>query len=477
MSEYYAEPEPIEEVGTKLKGGSSAMRASATEIDASRKKIEQSDSLTALGYASLVDNTRRGVSLLAKRENRIASVLDTVSALYVEYESRVINVLEDSTSAGNNYSSASRHQVRDASESHAAAAGATTPTVTGQSTQTGQGSNNETVGYGDVGKWLQETYPELYKQICALLSGNTTSAAAAAAVAGTAGLTGAGAAGIKRGMSTRSGGTAQGSGTTSRGTGAQSGGSTSSGSGSQGGTSGQGTSTSGGTGAGTSGAAASGASGAADAGTSAGTPLAGEAATTGGTDGSGATGGTGAAGIDTSGGGASGVGGADAGSAGGVGGADAGQGSDWASDALNDAIDSDAVQAAQGELAQAASVTNPEATATGSSALSDGASVSLTSDEQSGFSQLLSQWGTGLYDIICTYGIRAGLLAGGAGAAYASSGKAIEAVAHCAEFVSTKCVPGVQGFMNQVSSAAHVTRVNMRTTVGNIVQGVSSLAG
>ena len=476
MSEYYAEPESIEDVSVRLKEGSSALEASATEIDASRKKIEQSDSLTAYGYASLVDQARRGVSRLSKRESKIASVLDTVSALYVDYESQVINALEDSTSAGNNYSSASRHQVREVSESHAGAGSTAAGSSAGQTSRVNQDSNTQSASYTDVGKWLQQTSPALYEQICNLLNGGTaTTVAGVAVTAGAAGVAVTSGASIKRGMSARDSGTSQGgssqSGTSkggsSQGTSTQTGGTTSSGSGSGGaaGSGGTGTTTSGTTNSGTS----------ADASQTGGTGTASSTDGTGYSDGT--SDGSGTTGTDTSGGGTSGSGTQGAGTSGGVSGADTGQGSDWVSDALNDAVDTDAAQAAQGELTQAASSTNPEATASGSAALSDSASVAFASDEQSGFSQLLSQWGTGLYEAVRTYGVRAGLLAGGAGAAYASSGVAIEAVAHCAEFVSTKCVPGVQGFMSQVSSVAHVTRVSIRMTLGNIVQGVSSLAG
>lgn len=471
MSEYYAEPESIEDVSVRLKEGSSALEASATEIDASRKKIEQSDSLTAYGYASLVDQARRGVSRLSKRESKIASVLDTVSALYVDYESQVINALEDSTSAGNNYSSASRHQVRDESESHPGTAGTTTGSNVGQASQVNQDAIRQAASYSDVGKWLQQTSPELYEQICNLLNGGTAGTVAAGAVtAGAAGFATTGGFNIKRGMSTRGSGTTSGGssqGGTSQGTSTQAGGTTSAGSG------GGGSANSGDVGTETSGKANSG--------QSAGATQTGGTDTASATDGTGYSGGvsdgSGTTSTDASGGGTSGSGTQGMGSSGGVSGADTGQGSDWVSDALNDAVDTDAAQAAQGELAQAASITNPEATASGAAALSDSASIGFASDGQSGFSQMLSQWGTGLYEAVRTYGIRAGLLAGGAGAAYASSGVAIEAVAHCAEFVSTKCVPGVQGFMSQVTSVAHVTRVSIRMTLGNIVQGVSSLAG
>lgn len=471
MSEYYAEHESIEEVSARLKEDSSQMETSATELDASRRKIEQSDSLTAYGYASLVDQTRRSVYRLSRRENRIANVLDTVSALYADYEGRVIAALNDSTSAGNNYSNESRYEVRDVNDGvirikitpipmtpgfNPNYGGNTDPNTGGnQGTNTPLNpptsgtipSNNEITDYINPTpeqkrrytlEWLEKTHPELLEQIYDRLHGGAAGTVASGAF--TAGMGGAMYWGASRQNPSMGGlgGSQGGTGTGSYG----------SGSGQSQPVAGTGTSA-GGTGSG------------------AGSGLAGDA--------SGMAGDAGAAGGYDSGGiGAGDAGGAGAGGAG-VGGM--GEDSDWVADMLNDAVDSDAAQAAQSAIGGAASTTNPEATASGAAAMTDSASAGFATDEQSGFARMMSDLGAGLLGAVRKYGLNAGILAGGAGAAYASSGVAIEAVAHCAEFVATKCMPGVRGFMDQVSAAAQVTRVSIRMTLGNIVQGVSNLAG
>lgn len=149
----------------------------------------------------------------------------------------------------------------------------------------------------------------------------------------------------------------------------------------------------------------------------------------------------------------------------------------WVADMLNDAVDSDAVQAAQSTLASAADVTNPAAVSQGAGTLSDSAAMDFATEEKGPFSQMLSDLESGFVNAVQKYGVNAGILMGGAGTAYAASGVAIEAVAHCAEFVATKCMPTIQGTMRQVSTAVRVTQVTIRASFSSIIQGVGGLVG
>jgi hypothetical protein len=154
-----------------------------------------------------------------------------------------------------------------------------------------------------------------------------------------------------------------------------------------------------------------------------------------------------------------------------------GASSDWVADMLNDAVDSGPIQQAQDAVQQIAGASNPEATRSGAAILNDSASMGFVTDEQNGFTAFWANVGDGVVAVVQKYGINAGLLAGGTGAAYAASGIAVEAVAHCAEFMATKCMPGINGFMEQAAGVIRVTQVNISSIMGGVTRGMGGLVG
>ena len=139
--------------------------------------------------------------------------------------------------------------------------------------------------------------------------------------------------------------------------------------------------------------------------------------------------------------------------------------SDFASDLLDDNIDT-------GELADAATgldgITDAgmtDAVAGGVDAVADAAA-----DEAAG--GLWAKYGPQLTEMAQRYGVQAGLVLGGAAAAYATREQTTEAVAHVAEFVSTKCKPAVNDVMDQVRGAAKQTHVRL----DNAKSGVKAAA-
>lgn len=136
---------------------------------------------------------------------------------------------------------------------------------------------------------------------------------------------------------------------------------------------------------------------------------------------------------------------------------------DFASDLLDDNIDAeDYLDAASGldDIASAGL---------------DGAAAgvdAVNGDAEEAASGLWAQYGSQLSDMAQRYGVQAGLVLGGAAALYATREQTTEAVAHVAEFVTTKCRPAVNDVMEQVRGAAKQTHVKL----ANAKSGVTAAA-
>lgn len=138
--------------------------------------------------------------------------------------------------------------------------------------------------------------------------------------------------------------------------------------------------------------------------------------------------------------------------------------SDFASDLLDDNIDaSEYLDAAEGldALAEA----GLDGAASGMDAVADGAA----DDAASG---LWATYGPQLSQMAQRYGVQAGLALGGAAALYATRAQTTEAVAHVAEFVSTKCRPAVNDVMEQVRGAAKRTHVRLGNAKSDVTAAV-----
>ena len=165
-------------------------------------------------------------------------------------------------------------------------------------------------------------------------------------------------------------------------------------------------------------------------------------------------------------GGGSDLGGLDAGGFGGGGGGlgDLGSdwaGEDWASDLLDDALDTDEFADAGAALDDVLGGAAADAVSEGIEAVGDAADLG----EEAGF---WGQYGSQLASVVQAYGLQAAAVAGGAVALYATREQTTEAVAHVAEFVSTKCKPAVNDVMDQVRGAAKQTRVNLGRAKSNV---------
>lgn len=130
-------------------------------------------------------------------------------------------------------------------------------------------------------------------------------------------------------------------------------------------------------------------------------------------------------------------------------------GSGWESDLLDEAIDSGELMDAQGALESVAGANLEQAVGTGLDALA-GEADAVGAD--GGF---WGQYGEQLGALAHAYGLQAAAVAGGALALYATREQTTEAVAHVAEFVSTKCKPFASDVMDQVSGAAKKTRIGL----------------
>ena len=151
---------------------------------------------------------------------------------------------------------------------------------------------------------------------------------------------------------------------------------------------------------------------------------------------------------------------------GGIGGGGFGSvGSDWASDLLDDALDSDELLGAQDALDGISKAPISDAVARGADALKNASDLALEGEETG----LLGKYGDQLAAMAHAYGLQAAAVVGGAVALYATREQTTEAVAHVAEFVSEKCKPAALDVMDQVRGVAKQTRVNLGNAKSQVV--------
>ena len=150
------------------------------------------------------------------------------------------------------------------------------------------------------------------------------------------------------------------------------------------------------------------------------------------------------------------------GGGGGGGGGDLGSFDDWSNDLLSDTIDGEELGAAGEALDDIASTSTDAASARGTGAIDDAADLA----SEGGF---FAQYGDQLASFAHAYGLQAAAVIGGGVALYATRGQTTEAVAHVAEFVTTKCKPFASDVVDQVKGAAKKTRVNLSNTKSKIV--------
>ena len=153
----------------------------------------------------------------------------------------------------------------------------------------------------------------------------------------------------------------------------------------------------------------------------------------------------------------------------GSGGSDWGSGWDdaWTSSLLDDTIDTRELAAAASEVQAHVRAGSDALTAAGLAAL-DGATDALGFEAAS----ILGTYGPKLTEMAQRYGVQAGLVLGGVVGLYATRGQTTEAVAHVAEFFSTKCGPAVSDVMEQVGGVAKETRVSLTNAKSNVVASV-----
>lgn len=174
-------------------------------------------------------------------------------------------------------------------------------------------------------------------------------------------------------------------------------------------------------------------------------------------------------GFDGVGGSGGGIGGGDFGGGGGDFGGGGGLGdlgSDWgsddfASDLLDDNLDGEEFAEASDALSDVLGGAADDAVSAGMDAASDLADVG----DGGG---VFGRYGDQLASVVEAYGLRAAAALGGVAVLYATREQTTEAVAHVAEFVSTKCKPAVGDVMDQVRSAAKKTRVNLSNAKSNV---------
>ena len=136
--------------------------------------------------------------------------------------------------------------------------------------------------------------------------------------------------------------------------------------------------------------------------------------------------------------------------------------SDFASDLLDESLDTGEFDAAGSALDEIAGSAAGEAVARGVDALTGDA----VGEEAAG---VLGQYGEKAWDVVRAYGLQTSLALGGAAALYLTREQTTEAVAHVAEFVSTKCRPAVNDVLDQVRGAAKQTRINVGNVRSNAV--------
>lgn len=141
---------------------------------------------------------------------------------------------------------------------------------------------------------------------------------------------------------------------------------------------------------------------------------------------------------------------------------------DWGSDLLADNLDTDELLDAGGALDDITRSGLDDALDSGMGAVGDAA------DLGDGAAGMFGAYGPRIAEMAQRYGVQTGFAIGGAVAAYALREEATEAVAHVAEFVSTKCKPAMTDVMDQVSGAAKQTRVkldNVRSGMASTLHG------
>lgn len=139
---------------------------------------------------------------------------------------------------------------------------------------------------------------------------------------------------------------------------------------------------------------------------------------------------------------------------------------DWASDLLDDSLDTDEFEDASSALGEALGGGAADAVGLGAEALADAA------DLGEGSSGMFGAYGPKLAAMAEAYGLQAVAVAGGAVALYATREQTTEAVARVAEFVSTKCKPAVDDVMDQLRGTAKKTRVDLANAKSNVTAAV-----
>ena len=466
MGEYYANYHQLEEAGEMTGRYAAGMEEGAPTLEASARVIARSQTLEHLGYASLTQRAGASTKRVASDVARVSKVMAEISALCSDYEAQVIAVLDEEVMGGNGFSAASRADVREKTE-HVVRASLVDKGLRASMDVLGgrKASSNEPIPQtlSDAEKrewtlsWLRENRPDLLEQIYdRLQAGGVAAGAISAGGMATQGAGSSGGAGAAAGVP-YSGVPTSWSETSQPAVPSDVGGDA---------TSAYGFGSTGDASGGVLSADIAGAAGA------------GSASASGGSEpGASFLPEQGGAGVSTSDGigapaSAAGVGGAATGAdVGGVAtGADVGNmasgaESDWVADLLNEAVDEELLQRAKSAVDGAAAAQNAAAVRTGVAAFFGNGDLILMDGETS----IFAHFGEGVVEIVGRYGMQAGLLAGGTGTAVAASGPAIEAVAHCAEFMSTKAIPYVTEALGKVAEFARVTQAGIGSIVGGIV--------
>ena len=134
--------------------------------------------------------------------------------------------------------------------------------------------------------------------------------------------------------------------------------------------------------------------------------------------------------------------------------------SDWSSDLLDSSIDSGDFWSADSALDDIMGTSLDDVVASGVDAATDTADVAEPG--------MFDEFGENLASVVQSYGLQAALAIGGGVALYATREYTIEAAAHVAEFVSTKCKPAVNDVMEQVCGMAKKIKVNLGKAKSNV---------
>lgn len=448
MGEYYANYHQLEEAGETTGRYAAGMEEGAPTLEASARVIARSQTLEHLGYASLMQRAGASTKRVASDVARVSNVMAEVSALCSDYEAQVIAALDEEVMRGNGFSAASRADVREKTEHVARASIVDKGLRASMDVLSGRGaSSNAPISQtpSDVEKrewtlsWLRENRPDLLEQIYdRLQAGGVATGAIGAGGIATLGVGGSGGAGVATGVS-------NGGAPTSWSEAAQSVVPSD---------------------VGRDAMSAYGFEGAGD--TPGGVPSA-DAANSVGAGSTSANGGSKPSASSLPEQGEAGVAvpdgfGAPA-SAADIGSVASGAENDWVADLLNEAVDEELLQRAKSVVDDVAAAQNAAAVRTGVAAFFGNGDLILMDGETS----IFAHFGEGVVEIVGRYGMQAGLLAGGTGTAVVASGPAIEAVAHCAEFVSTKAIPYVNDVLGKVAELARVTQASIGSIVGGIM--------